>query len=92
VKQYTLANAERYQKAIKNTGPIDNAKLYSAHVKKNPEPFIMNIDDPYWRDMMDKNWRRADQWRLPSMMAWDHKPHGILDEIFDMKKMQEIMQ
>jgi len=48
-KNYMVTNAERYQQAIKKTGPIDNTTLYRRS-KQNGDaaPVIMNMDDPYW--------------------------------------------
>jgi len=59
IKDYTLNNSESYRRAMKSTGPIDNATLYNAS-RKNSEPFILNWDDPYWKDVFAKNWRRPD--------------------------------
>ena len=39
-----------------------------------------------------KNWRREDNWRLPSIFAWDHKPRGILGEVFDLDKVERDIQ
>lgn len=46
----------------------------------------MVVDDPYWADWMDKNYRREDNWRGPSPMAWDHKPYGIFGEVLDLSR------
>lgn len=90
VKEYVLHNSERYQKAVKNTGLIDNSSLYFAG-KKNEDPVFLNWDDPYWQDKFEKNWRRVDQYKLPSMFAWDHKKYGILGEVMDMKKIDQTL-
>ena len=87
IKEYTLANAEGYRRAMKSTGPIDNASLYRAS-RRNPAPFVLNWDDPYWQDVFAKNWRRADQWKLPSALSWDHKRHGIIGEVIDMETIE----
>jgi len=46
----------------------------------------MTMDDPYWVQFQAKNYRREDNWKLPSVHAWDHKPFGIFGEIIDMKR------
>lgn len=51
VKNYMVSNAEKYQRAIKKTGPIDNSSLYRrVKSRENGEaaPLIFNLDDPYW--------------------------------------------
>ena len=48
----------------------------------------MSLDDPYWRDLMKRNYRTQDTFKVPSAMAWDHKEYGILGEIIDMKKLE----
>lgn len=47
VKEYTISNAERYQKAMRKTGPIDNSSLYRRQ-KGQETPVMMSLDDPYW--------------------------------------------
>jgi hypothetical protein len=37
---------------------------------------------------MAKNRKRQHIWKTPSILAWDHKPYGIVGEIFDMKKLE----
>ena len=49
------------------------------------------MDDPYWQEFMEKNYRSQDHYKLPSAMAWDYKEHGILDEIIDFKNLQSKM-
>jgi hypothetical protein len=49
----------------------------------------MSLDDPYWQEFYAKNERRSQQWRLPSHLAWYHKPHGIAGEVIDMKRVTE---
>jgi hypothetical protein len=41
------------------------------------------MDDPYWREFMEKNSKRENIWRTPSIMAWDHKRYGIVGEVVD---------
>lgn len=31
-------------------------------------------------------------WKLPSHLAWDHKPRGIIDEVIDTKKLEETLR
>ena len=52
----------------------------------------MNADDPYWVEFQRKNYRREDNWRLPSIHAWDHKPYGIMGEILDLKRFEKAAQ
>ncbi len=47
------------------------------------------VDDPYWKELMEKNKKRQHIWKTPSILAWDHKPHGIVGEVFDMKMVEE---
>jgi len=49
----------------------------------------MAVDDPYWAQWMDKNYRREDNWRAPSAMAWDHKHNGILGEVLDFSRSEK---
>lgn len=49
----------------------------------------MSMDDPYWQEFMAKNERRSQQWRIPSHLAWNHKPFGIASEVVDMKRIIE---
>lgn len=56
------------------------------------QPVFMTLDDPYWVDFQAKNYKRLDNWRLPSVHAWDHKPHGIYGEIFDLKRFEKNMR
>lgn len=92
VKAYTVANAERYQKAIKKTGPIDNTSLYRARPgqHKGEASTIMNMDDPYWQEFIDRNAGRSQQWRVPSHLAWNHKPYGIASELYDVSRVKEV--
>jgi len=38
---------------------------------------------------MKKNYKREDNWRYPSMLAWDHKQHGIIGEVIDIEGMRK---
>lgn len=64
---------------MKNTGPIDNASLYRSlkNKSKDEQPVIFSKDDPYWQEIMSKSWKRTQQWKAPSMFAWDHKRGGL---------------
>ena len=88
VKDYTLANAARYHKAMSRTGPIDNSTLYRRQ-RGQEKPVIMSMDDPYWEEFVKKNSARTQQWRVPSHIAWEHKPHGILSDVYDFKHVQD---
>ncbi len=50
LKEYLLNNGDKYQNAIKKTGPIDNTSLYRRVASKGDDsvPVMMNMDDPYW--------------------------------------------
>lgn len=47
------------------------------------------MDDPYWVQFMEKNYRAQDFYKIPSAMAWDYNPNGILDEVIDMKSLEK---
>ncbi len=69
LKEYLLANSDRYNDAIKKTGPIDNTTLYRRVQSKREEesvPVFFNLDDPYWTDFIAKNSSRTQSWRHPS--------------------------
>jgi len=51
----------------------------------------MTMDDPYWVKFQKENYRREDNWRLPSVHAWEHKPYGILGEVLDLKRFEKTM-
>lgn len=57
VKSYKLSNNQKYREAIKKTGPINTASVYLDN-KSRREASMMNMDDPYWQEFMDKNYRR----------------------------------
>lgn len=59
---------------------------------KDEVPVFFSMDDPYWAELMNKNQKRQHIWRTPSYLAWNHKPHGIIDEIIDMKKVMANMK
>jgi len=41
---------------------------------------------------MQKNYRREDNWRAPSIFVWDHKPYGILGEVLDLKRFEKTLR
>ena len=98
VRSYLFENQERYRNTIKQTGPINNSSMYHLARQEGDAkvPIIFCADDPYFQDLVQKNYRREDSYKLPSKFAWDHKPHGILGEIFNMdvleRKLQENMK
>ena len=47
------------------------------------------LDDPYWVKFMNRNTSRTKMWKLPSHLAWNHRPRGIIDEVIDFKKLEE---
>ena len=90
-------NQDKYKRAIQQTGPINNTAIYHKSRQEGDEalPMIFCKDDPYFQDLVSRNYRREDRFKTPSTLAWDHKPYGILGEIFNMeqiKKRAESMQ
>jgi hypothetical protein len=74
LKEYLLNNSDKYQQAMKKTGPIDNTSLFRRVNKDDGSvPLMMNMDDPYWQDFIARNSARTQQWRIPSHWAWNHK-------------------
>ena len=64
VKQYLVVNSEKYQRAMKKTGPIDNTSLYRTVDKKRRDsqdaaPVMLCVDDPYWKEFVNKNSKRT---------------------------------
>ena len=49
------------------------------------DPVMLTYDDPYLRQQYELNYKRTDNWRLPSVMAWDHKPYGLIGEALGLK-------
>lgn len=60
IKEYMLTNSEQYQRAIRTTGPINNASLYYASRSKQDQPSIICWDDPYWEDILRKSHKRTE--------------------------------
>ena len=49
VRNYQFESGEKYDSAIRQTGPIDNYSLYaSGRVQGDNAPVFFNKDDPYW--------------------------------------------
>ena len=63
LKNYKLKEGEKYREAIKKTGPIDINKIYKNAYNEDPssekysKSSIVNMDDPYWREFIDRNYR-----------------------------------
>jgi len=92
VKKYRLNNNSKYNQAMKRTGPINTSSVYKSIRPENNNGganSIVNLDDPYWQDYFARNYRAQDRYKLPSAMAWDHREHGLLGELIDVKKMEE---
>lgn len=91
LKEFLINNSDKYQKAIKKTGPIDNTSLYRRMTSKNDDsvPIMMNMDDPYWQEFLGRNSARTQQWRIPSHLAWNHKQHGIVGEVVDFQRVRD---
>ena len=93
LKKYLLAsvdNNKSYSEAINRSGPLDNTSIYHAEsVEDAANQHIITADDEFWREWAARNQWREDAWRMPSGLAWDHKPHGILGEIFEMDKIRK---
>ena len=92
VKKYRLKNNSKYNLAMKRTGPINTSSVYrrmKPSESKYSNESIVNLDDPYWQDFFARNYRAQDRYKLPSAMAWDHREHGIIGELIDVKKMEE---
>lgn len=90
VKNYKLENNAKYMDAIKRTGPINTYSVYK-DIRSDADKFatngMVNMDDPYWIEFYKKNYRTQDQYKLPSIYAWDYKENGILGEVVDIKKL-----
>ena len=91
VKNYKLENNPKYMDAIKRTGPINTHSVYQDNRPNSEDKFstksIVNMDDPYWIEFYKKNYRTQDQYKMPSVYAWDYKEYGLLGELVDMKKL-----
>lgn len=95
IKNYKLYHSSTYQDAMKKTGPIDTARAYrSSKLRAGPHDrfsrsSIVSLDDPYWSEYYERNFRAQDQFRLPSALAWDHKQDGIVGEVVDLKTLRK---
>ena len=89
VKKYRVEHNERYMSAMKRTGPINTLSVYMENRKDDEATTksIVNMDDPYWQEFYERNYRSQDKYKLPSEYAWDYKEHGFIGEIIDMKKL-----
>jgi len=95
VKNYMLENPNKMynEDTIRRSGPSTSSRVYhQAHMKsRNSDEAtpIFSVDDPYWKEMLQKNHKREDQWRTPSMYAWDHKRYGVVGEVLDIKNIRD---
>ena len=91
VKKYRLEHNTQYNKAMKATGPINTMSVYMDNKdssSNDAQKSIVNLDDPYWREFYERNYRSQDKYKLPSQYAWDYKEDGFLGELIDLKKCQ----
>jgi hypothetical protein len=90
LKTYLVKNVENnrsYKEAMARSGPLDNTKVYHAESAMEAETApIYSYDDAYWQEFMGVNGRREDRWRAPSVLAWNHKPYGVIGEVVNMSK------
>jgi len=92
VKNYQLNHGKAYQEAMKRTGPIANTGAVYMNNRKTDDysrDSIVNMEDPYWQEFFEKNYRTQDQWKIPSVMAWDHKKDGLLGEVMDIDQLEQ---
>ena len=94
VKDYMMENSGKYNAAARETGPINIANIYHQARQVSSRsgeqaPVFFNTDDPYWVEFAQKNYRREDNWRGPSVHAWNHRPKGILGEIIDVDRLDK---
>ena len=90
VKEYMFKNQAKYSAAAKVTGPINVNQIYhSARQTGGAEPVFMTMDDPYWVEFARKNYKREDNWRMPSILAWKHKPLGLLGEVLGLERVEQ---
>ena len=62
VRNYLFENQDRYRSAIKQTGPLNSTALYHKRHQDGDEPLpmIFCADDPYYQDLLNKNYKRED--------------------------------
>jgi len=92
VKNYQLNHSKEYQEAMKRTGPITNmgsVYMNNRETEGYNRSSIVNMEDPYWQEFFEKNYRTQDQWKIPGVMAWDHKKGGLLGEIMDIDQLEQ---
>jgi len=71
---------------MKLTGPIDTQSLYRS--VNGDQMATISLDDKYWVNHIEKNFRKQDQYKLPSGYTWDHKKYGVIGEIVDLKSLE----
>jgi hypothetical protein len=59
VKNYQINNSQSYNEAMKRTGPIQTSGIYK-NLPKEGRAAIFNMEDKYWRDLVEKNYRIQD--------------------------------
>ena len=90
VKEYLIDHSQQYRDTIKQTGPINNTTIYHQATHSGAQrSSVICKDDPYWEEFFAKNYKKEDNWRYPSYLAWDHKKYGILGEIIDMEALEK---
>lgn len=91
-RQYQLDRAEKHQIAKQTTGPQTSLSIYKEAFEKDRESYLKGqLSTNIFKDIESlkkdfeiynsKSNKRAAQWRLPSIMAYDYKPTGILGEL-----------
>jgi len=90
VKNYMLKNSESYyaKGVMKNSGPMNNSSLYHSDNQSSATSGLFCMDDPYWQEYRKAHTKREDQWKTPSIYAWNHKQDGLMGEIFDMDEVR----
>lgn len=96
VKKYRLQHNVKYMEAMKRTGPINTMSVYMNNRMPGTDgsaaTSIVNMDDPYWHDFYERNYRSQDKYKLPSIYAWDYKEHGLIGELIDIKKLERNLE
>jgi len=68
---------------------VDNMSLYFGQKNKEETPPFFCPQDPYWQELLQKNYRRQHRWKTPSILAWDHKQYGLVGEVLDCQQLEE---
>lgn len=65
VKNYMLKHSDSYYShdAIRRSGPLNTASLYQS--PSNEFQPLFCYDDPYWLNLLKKNYKREDQHKTP---------------------------